>query len=139
FPAVPTIIYAILRYILDDEKCWLGSNIVWIEWVTYGPCIASLALNFLLMVSIIRVLITKLTHSPANEPAQYRKAVRATLVLLPLFGCHFFLTIYKFEHLLWYEILNKLLDGFQGLFVATIICFTHGENKKSQTYNYFKI
>lgn len=127
FPIVPTILYAALRLYIDDEKCWIVSNNLWIEWVTYAPCILSLFVNSILMISILRILITKLRHSPQDEPPQYRKAVRATLVLLPVFGLHFCVTIYKIENVLWYDVLNKILDGLQGLIVAVIICYTHGD------------
>ena len=62
----------------------------------------------------------------------FRKAVKATVVLLPLFGLHFFITIYRpsWTDCKWVEIymhFNYLLDGLQGVFVATVFCFCNGE------------
>jgi len=61
----------------------------------------------------------------------YRKAVRATLVLFPLFGLHFGITIYRPKSTCkWMEIyllVNDVLDGFQGFIVALIFCYLNGE------------
>lgn len=38
-------------------------------------------LNFVFLINIIRVLYKKLTASNVNEPHQYKKAVKATLIL----------------------------------------------------------
>ena len=61
-----------------------------------------------------------------------RKAVRATLVLVPLFGLHFVITIYRpkdngCEWIESYHYVNALLDGLQGALVAIIFCYGNGE------------
>jgi hypothetical protein len=62
-----------------------------------------------------------------------RKAVKATLVLVPLFGLHFGITIYRPQSdtiCQWQQIyayLNILLDGLQGAAVAFIFCYINGE------------
>lgn len=43
--------------------------------------IRQIKLNFMFLINIIRVLYKKLTASNTNEPHQYRRAVRATLIL----------------------------------------------------------
>ena len=62
----------------------------------------------------------------------YRKAVTATVFLLPLFGLHWLLTLYRPQtgHCLWisfYKYLNVSLDGLQGLMVAIAFCYRNGE------------
>jgi len=62
----------------------------------------------------------------------HRKAVKATLVLVPLFGLHFGVTIYRPQSGIcwWQEIyvyLDILLDGLQGAAVALIFCYINGE------------
>ena len=63
-----------------------------------------------------------------------RKAVRATLVLLPLFGTHFVVTIYRPPSIpgscKWIELyyyVDYILDGLQGFLVALIFCYVNGE------------
>ena len=70
-----------------------------------------------------------------------RKAVRATLVLVPLFGLHFILTIYRPQNqgCEWtelYHYFNALLDGLQGLLVAIIFCYANGEVSRLATHQY---
>ncbi|OXA58279.1 Calcitonin gene-related peptide type 1 receptor [Folsomia candida] len=122
FPIFPTVIYTVYRIGWANSNCWVVPEEAW-EWV-----------NALFLINIIRVLVTKLRATHAQEPSQYRKAVRATLVLLPLFGLHFLVTIYRPPTstgvCLWTEIYfyaNDILDGIQGFMVALIFCYFNGE------------
>jgi len=133
FPLFPTALYGVYRAGWADRSCWVVPEEGW-EWALNGPSLLSLLLNALFLVNIIRVLVTKLRAAHANEPSQYRKAVRATLVLLPLFGLHFLVTIYRphsstatcaLTTLYFYA--NDILDGVQGSLVALIFCYFNGE------------
>ena len=77
-----------------------------------------------------------------------RKAVRATLVLLPLFGTHFVVTIYRPPSIPgsceWIEIyyyVDYILDGLQGFLVALIFCYVNGEvgNRRNFSSSYTSI
>ncbi|GIY15537.1 calcitonin gene-related peptide type 1 receptor [Caerostris darwini] len=62
----------------------------------------------------------------------FRKAVRATLVLVPLFGLHFFLVLYQPQSgqcvtLESYTFLSYAMDGLQGFLVSLIFCYLNGE------------
>ena len=59
------------------------------------PGLLCILANACFFVNIFRILVTKLRAPHANEPAHFRKAVRATVVLLPLFGLHWLLTLYR--------------------------------------------
>ncbi|XP_059468843.1 calcitonin gene-related peptide type 1 receptor-like isoform X2 [Neocloeon triangulifer] len=116
---------------LDVSECWSFPDY---DWVLYAPCLLSLAINFLFLIDIIRVLWLKLRARHAQEPSQYRKAVRATLVLVPLFGLHLCLTMYRppsgscsglFIQI--YNVADYLLDGLQGCFVSLSFCYFSGE------------
>lgn len=132
FPIIPVAVYSILR-ITDEaanEKCW-GLFAAY-EWVVNGPNLAALVFNILFLFNIIRVLVTKLKSTHTNEPNQYRKAVRATLVLVPLFGLHLVVTLYKYDGTSCtlsevYTYTNFLLDGLQGFLVALVFCYLNGE------------
>ena len=66
----------------------------------------------------------------------FRKAVKATLILIPLLGLHWILTIYRPHpdgsagscHLTFiFNHLNVALDGCQGLAVALAFCYMNSE------------
>lgn len=126
FPLIPTVLYCVLRAIYDDSGCWIGPTHLkpWIEWISYAPCLSCLFINFILMVIIVTILVRKLRVNHGIEPVHYRKAVRATVMLLPVFGVHFLLTMYRAKFFA-YEIVNVLLDGLQGFFVSLIVCYTN--------------
>uniref|UniRef100_A0AC34GTT3 Uncharacterized protein n=1 Tax=Panagrolaimus sp. ES5 TaxID=591445 RepID=A0AC34GTT3_9BILA len=125
FPLVVTAIYSSLRQMLDNEECWVSpSKEIFIEWTIMGPCLLAIFINFILVLIILYVLIKKLRYNPHLEPIQYTKAVRAVFMLVPVFGLHFFITIYRIQSYL-HQIVNLFLDGIQGFLVALIVCYTN--------------
>ena len=52
-------------------------------------------MNLFFLLNIVRVLITKLKVTHQAESSLYMKAVRATLILIPLLGLQFLLLSYK--------------------------------------------
>ncbi|KAG8180156.1 hypothetical protein JTE90_002282, partial [Oedothorax gibbosus] len=132
FPILPVGIYAILRETTEDEKCW-ALPVESYEWIMNAPNLASLLVNAIFLCNIIRVLVTKLRATHSNEPSQYRKAVRATFVLVPLFGLQFCLIIYRLPQttectlLQLYTYFSHAMDGLQGFLVSLIFCYMNGE------------
>lgn len=66
------------------------------------------------------------------RPVCCRRAVRATLILVPLFGLHLMVTMYRPTRgsCTWmeaYYYADYLLDGLQGAMVALIFCYLNGE------------
>eukprot|EP00093_Oithona_nana_P000734 00734.XXX_908_2324_1 [CDS] Oithona nana genome sequencing. len=140
-PLIPCLLYGTLRMMYDNKMCWaLPASDAYVEWIYMAPGLACILANFVFFVNIFRILVTKLHAPHANEPAHFRKAVKATVVLLPLFGLHWLLTLYRPQtgHCLWisfYKYLNVSLDGLQGLMVAIAFCYRNAEVKTSQTLN----
>ncbi|KAK3528949.1 hypothetical protein QTP70_014158, partial [Hemibagrus guttatus] len=149
-PAVFVSIWVSVRASLADTQCWdiSAGNVKWIFQV---PILAAITVNFFLFLNIIRVLASKLweTNTGKLDPRQqYRKLLKSTLVLMPLFGVHYMvfmgLPYTEVTGLLWqiqmhYEI---FFNSLQGFFVAFIYCFCNGEYKRhlsttsnSQTLN----
>ncbi|GFQ82447.1 calcitonin gene-related peptide type 1 receptor [Trichonephila clavata] len=131
FPIFPVGTVALLRWYFADEQCW-AVPVKPYEWVANGLNLLSLFLNLVFLINIIRVLWTKLRATHANEPSQFRKAVRATLVLVPLFGLHFILVMYRPQNgdcfvLEGYSYFSYAMDGLQGLLVSLIFCYLNGE------------
>uniref|UniRef100_A0A8C6IYN4 Parathyroid hormone/parathyroid hormone-related peptide receptor n=1 Tax=Melopsittacus undulatus TaxID=13146 RepID=A0A8C6IYN4_MELUD len=134
-PAVFVSIWASVRASLADTQCWdlSAGNMKWIYQV---PILAAIVVNFFLFLNIVRVLASKLweTHTGKPEPRQqYRKLLKSTLVLMPLFGVHYVVFMAmpytEVSGVLWqiqmhYEM---LFNSSQGFFVAFIYCFCNGE------------
>ncbi|XP_076349338.1 calcitonin gene-related peptide type 1 receptor-like isoform X1 [Tachypleus tridentatus] len=145
FPLLPISIYGIIRKILADDNCWAIPEERY-EWIMNTPNLFSLLLNLAFLCNIIRVLVTKLRAAHTNEPSQFRKAVRATLVLVPLFGLHFTLVIYRPDSgscgwIEAYFYFSYAMDGLQGCLVALIFCYLNGEVQclLKRSYHRFKL
>ncbi|XP_068205704.1 uncharacterized protein [Palaemon carinicauda] len=133
FPLVPLSIYTGLRAVRNDRsRCWLVP--IDYDWIMYLPSLLALLINIIFLVNIIRILVSKVRATNSNEPSQYRKAVRATMMVVPLFGLQYIVTIYRPPGLgcYWhdfYQIFNNVIDGSTGAVVAIIFCYTNGEVK----------
>uniref|UniRef100_A0A3P9MFR6 Parathyroid hormone/parathyroid hormone-related peptide receptor n=1 Tax=Oryzias latipes TaxID=8090 RepID=A0A3P9MFR6_ORYLA len=134
-PAVFVSVWVSARASLADTQCWdiSAGNLKWIYQV---PILAGIFVNFLLFINIIRVLASKLWETNTgklNPRQQYRKLLRSTLVLMPLFGVHYivFMAIPYTEvnGLLWQVQMHyeMFFNSSQGFFVAFIYCFCNGE------------
>ncbi|KAM6897000.1 parathyroid hormone 3 receptor [Xenentodon cancila] len=134
-PAVFVSIWVSARASLADTQCWdiSAGNLKWIYQV---PILAAIFVNFLLFINIIRVLASKLweTNTGKLDPRQqYRKLLKSTLVLMPLFGVHYIvfmaLPYTEVTGLLWQVQMHyeMFFNSSQGFFVAFIYCFCNGE------------
>uniref|UniRef100_A0A4W3HY11 Corticotropin releasing hormone receptor 1 n=1 Tax=Callorhinchus milii TaxID=7868 RepID=A0A4W3HY11_CALMI len=90
---LPIIIaWSIGKLYYENEHCWFGKSPgKYIDYIYQGPVILVLLINFIFLFNIVRILMTKLRASTTSETIQYRKAVKATLVLLPLLGITYML------------------------------------------------
>ncbi|XP_014432358.1 parathyroid hormone/parathyroid hormone-related peptide receptor isoform X2 [Pelodiscus sinensis] len=134
-PAVIVTAWASVRATLADTECWdlSAGNL---KWIVQVPILASIVVNFILFIKIIRVLATKLRETNAGRcdtRQQYRKLLKSTLVLMPLFGVHYIVFMAMpytdVSGILWQVQMHyeMLFNSFQGFFVAIIYCFCNGE------------
>ncbi|XP_028324789.1 calcitonin gene-related peptide type 1 receptor-like isoform X2 [Gouania willdenowi] len=129
FPLVPAVIHSVARHYYYNDKCWVSSNTS-LLYIIHGPICAALVVNLFFLLNIVRVLITKLRVTHQAEFSLYMRAVRATLILIPLLGIQFVLFSYKpHDHLVSeiYLYIMDILMHYQGLLVSTIFCFFNGE------------
>ncbi|EYB85124.1 hypothetical protein Y032_0304g1928 [Ancylostoma ceylanicum] len=124
-PAGIAVIYGVLREALDNKGCWvLPSENRYIEATIMIPCILALSVNVVLMSWILYILVKKLRDDPHLERMQYKKAVRAAVILIPVFGLQFLFTIYRLQDLT-HQVINLIMDGLQGCAVSIIFCYTN--------------
>ncbi|KAK9972896.1 hypothetical protein ABG768_023656 [Culter alburnus] len=129
FPLIPAFIHAISRSYYYNDNCWISSNTS-LLYIIHGPICAALLVNLFFLLNIVRVLITKLKVTHQAESSLYMRAVRATLILVPLLGIQYILLPYKPDGRLASEIfmhIMNILMHYQGLLVATIFCFFNSE------------
>ncbi|KAM9351116.1 calcitonin gene-related peptide type 1 receptor [Symphorus nematophorus] len=129
FPFIPAITYAVARGLYFNDKCWISSH-TQLLYITHGPIQAALLVNLFFLLNIVRVLITKLKETHCAESTAYMKAVRATLILIPLLGVQYILFPWRPEgriSLAIYEFFISIFCHFQGLLVAIIFCFCNAE------------
>uniref|UniRef100_A0A8C5KUA0 Vasoactive intestinal peptide receptor 2 n=1 Tax=Jaculus jaculus TaxID=51337 RepID=A0A8C5KUA0_JACJA len=118
------------RLSLEDTGCWDTNDhsVPW--WVIRMPILVSI-INFVLFVSIIRILLQKLTSPDVggNDQSQYKRLAKSTLLLIPLFGVHYMVfAAFPIGISSTYQILFELCVGsFQGLVVAVLYCFLNSE------------
>uniref|UniRef100_A0A8C9TNV4 Calcitonin receptor n=1 Tax=Scleropages formosus TaxID=113540 RepID=A0A8C9TNV4_SCLFO len=90
FPIIPTVTHAVARWLFYNDKCWISSDTA-LLYIIHGPIHAALVVNLIFLLNIVRVLITKLKVTHSAQSNAYMKAVRATLILVPLLGVQFVL------------------------------------------------
>uniref|UniRef100_A0A8P4GF36 Vasoactive intestinal polypeptide receptor 2 n=1 Tax=Dicentrarchus labrax TaxID=13489 RepID=A0A8P4GF36_DICLA len=117
--------------ILDLVQCWETNDNPIPNWVINGPIGFSIMVNFILFISIIRILVQKLRCPDVggNDQSQYRRLAKSTLLLIPLFGIHYVVFVALSESIAEdYKIFFDLaLGSFQGLVVAILYCFLNSE------------
>uniref|UniRef100_A0A8D2NUS7 Calcitonin gene-related peptide type 1 receptor n=1 Tax=Zosterops lateralis melanops TaxID=1220523 RepID=A0A8D2NUS7_ZOSLA len=124
FPLIPACIHAVARSLYYNDNCWISSD-THLLYIIHGPICAALLVS---IFQIISCFLLKDTHKA--ESNLYMKAVRATLILVPLLGIEFVLFPWRPEGRIAeevYDYVMHILMHYQGLLVATIFCFFNGE------------
>lgn len=129
-PSTFIMIWTIVRIHFEEDGCWdTISSSLW--WIIKGPVIASILVNFILFICIIRILVQKLRPPDVGKSnnSPYSRLAKSTLLLIPLFGVHyivfaFFPDNFKPEVKMIFEL---VLGSFQGSVVAILYCFLNGE------------
>ncbi|XP_036822811.1 vasoactive intestinal polypeptide receptor 2-like isoform X1 [Oncorhynchus mykiss] len=130
---IPTVFvsaWAIARVYYEDTGCWEQNDNPIPMWVINVPIGISIMVNFLLFISIIRILVQKLRCPDVggNDQSQYRRLAKSTLLLIPLFGIHYVVFVSLNESMVDYKIFFDLAIGsFQGLVVVILYCFLNSE------------
>ncbi|XP_024085660.1 calcitonin gene-related peptide type 1 receptor-like isoform X2 [Cimex lectularius] len=155
-PALLVTVYASLRVSTKDDTlhCWIHESLY--SWSLSGPVCLSMIANLVFLINIVRLLLTKLHSAAHTSPrssfkeknpsirskrstissqglpsGRTKKAVRATLILIPLLGLQYIVTPFRPEQgTSWeypYQVTSALVASCQGLCVALLFCFFNGE------------
>ncbi|XP_056155553.1 vasoactive intestinal polypeptide receptor 2-like [Lampris incognitus] len=132
-PSIFAAAWILCRIYLEDKMCWETNDDPVPKRVINWPIMASVIINFILFISIIRILVQKLRCSNVggNDQSQYRRLAKSTLLLIPLFGVNYVVSVYMEtadKSMEDFKILFDLgLGSFQGLVVAILYCFLNSE------------
>ncbi|GAU98940.1 hypothetical protein RvY_10011-2 [Ramazzottius varieornatus] len=139
-PIIPAVSYGIVRALdaQENQKCWINPGTY--VYILAAPVIISLLANLIFLCNIVRVLITKMRATNSREDHHTRKAVKATLILVPLLGLQYILFPFRPEEAsagadvtFAYDIASAVFTSLQGLFVSLIFCFFNGEVREMCT------
>ncbi|XP_034469852.1 growth hormone releasing hormone receptor a [Hippoglossus hippoglossus] len=131
-PSIVLILWVLTRFFYDDRGCWDDNDSVGIWWIIKGPITASLLVNIVIFVNVIRILVQKLkstTMAGNSDTGHFMRLAKSTLFLIPLFGMHYTVFAFLPENTgvaarLYIEL---GLGSFQGFVVALLYCFMNGE------------
>lgn len=142
-PLVCIIPWIVAKVNYENTSCWLTNDNQAYFWILRAPITISILLNFLIYVKIVLVLYAKifsghvvLQTSKRDTENNYKKLLRSTLVLIPLFGVHYTalllfqqwaeLNKYVLAEVIWLYI-ETLFSSCQGCIVACLYCFLNDE------------
>ncbi|XP_047445227.1 pituitary adenylate cyclase-activating polypeptide type I receptor-like [Mugil cephalus] len=131
-PSTVLILWVLTRFFFDDRGCWDDTDNVGIWWIIKGPITASLLINIVIFINVIRILVQKLKSSTMagnNDTGHFMRLAKSTLFLIPLFGMHYTVFAFLPENTgvaarLYIEL---GLGSFQGFVVALLYCFMNAE------------
>ena len=122
--------YMIYRHRNENFHCWMDMGDS--NWFIAIPVIIVIILNIIFLSNVIHILRRKLSISTGDSTSHDNiKQARAVLFLIPILGINFMLLPIRpseespLEYL--YDILSTVSSSFQGVFVATLLCFTNSQ------------
>ncbi|XP_023026344.1 parathyroid hormone/parathyroid hormone-related peptide receptor [Leptinotarsa decemlineata] len=136
-PILFLIPWIILRAIFDNVRCWTEKSNLYIDLLVALPIGITIVMNFILFLIIVRVLTVKLNNVCIQQRKyKYRKLLKATLILIPLFGVPYVFTLsmslfVKRERdpvlMIFFLFVDQSFAAFQGFFAALLYCLLNSE------------
>ncbi|KAG5868657.1 hypothetical protein JTB14_015665 [Gonioctena quinquepunctata] len=137
-PILFIVPWMILRVIYENVRCWTEKKNMFIGLLVDLPICITVVINFILFLVIVRVLTVKLNNAYIQQRKfKYRKLMKATLILIPLFGVPyaftFLMSLYIMQgkknpvlEIIWL-FFDQSFAAFQGLFAALVYCLLNSE------------
>ncbi|KAK3777880.1 hypothetical protein RRG08_038126 [Elysia crispata] len=132
---IPALILALWIGLMNHfykEPCWDFYAKSLLIFIIYVPIVLALLINVAFLVNIIRVLIVKLRTNNLVESRRIKKAIKATIILLPLLGVANLIFLAHPSDptaMAVFRVINSFLPCCQGIFVSVLYCFMNSEVK----------
>ncbi|CAF0800724.1 unnamed protein product [Adineta ricciae] len=139
-PLYLTIITYITRAVMRQDlyTCWFEPSIY--DWILHGPNVVLQIINIFIFTYICVLLTRKLNRtsrtggsSDRKRFSKYIRLTRSTLILLPLFGIHYFLFLWNIKPFLIPSLIvihltvHTISSSLQGLIVGLIYTIINAE------------
>ncbi|CAH1100790.1 unnamed protein product [Psylliodes chrysocephalus] len=134
-PLIFVIPWIILRVLFENVLCWTTKKNSYIALFIDIPIGITVVINFILFLTIVRVLRVKLNNACFQQKKiKYGKLLKATMILIPLFGVPYafslLMSIYVKKSVvleLIFLFFDQSFAAFQGLFAALVYCLFNSE------------
>lgn len=129
-PLLIISLYVTIRiHVLEDTQgCWMDQSQA--EYIYSVPVCITLVASLVFLINVLRVILT-IMHPNSDNPAPVRvkKAARAALILIPLFGLQYVLIPFRPDqghpYAQLYEYVTVVVTSLQGLCVSCLFCFAN--------------
>ncbi|XP_044749199.1 parathyroid hormone/parathyroid hormone-related peptide receptor-like [Coccinella septempunctata] len=144
-PLIFVIPWVILRILNKSICCWTREDKTTL--LLEIPTGATVIINFILFLLIVRILCLKLSSIFVQQRrVKYRKLVKATLILLPLFGVPYTVSIILYFYvskdvtleLIWL-FFDQSFSAFQGFLAALFYCLLNGDVQTEIKRRYYSV
>ncbi|XP_030760975.1 parathyroid hormone/parathyroid hormone-related peptide receptor-like isoform X2 [Sitophilus oryzae] len=136
-PLVFVFIWALMRMLFEDTTCWTLNDQNYIGLLLEIPIGITVVVNFLLFLLIVKVLVLKIHFTSTfiqQKKVKFRKLLKSTLILIPLYGIPYTMTLIlsfyvessKILEIIWL-FLDQSFTSFQGFFAALVYCLLNSE------------
>ncbi|XP_061193765.1 vasoactive intestinal polypeptide receptor-like [Saccostrea echinata] len=144
-PGIIAISWAIAMHFTVFTPCWQNNSDSPYSYIVSGSILLALIVNLFFLINIIRVLVTKLRAHNTHESSRIKKAIRATVILMPLLGLTNLIMLFNpndgGSYASVYQVTNVVLHSNQGILISIFYCFLNGEVRRviKQKYRRMKI
>ncbi|XP_076439560.1 secretin receptor-like isoform X2 [Babylonia areolata] len=135
-PLLFFIPWVIAKVTTDNYFCWTISTKPNLFWILNAPLMATIVVNFVFFLNIVRVLVSRVRSADRHtgRQQQYRRLAKFILVLVPLFGV-LYVVIYIIFPMSFsaHELdirqlyIEMTYNSFQGFILAVVFCFLNEE------------
>ncbi|EDV23457.1 uncharacterized protein TRIADDRAFT_58102 [Trichoplax adhaerens] len=133
---IPTVIVSVsvglrLEYYGINKICWLSINSGLI-WAFVGPAIAIIAVNFIILLIVIRIAASKAAFQVSARSIgrwkSFKSSAKAIAVLLPILGLTWLFGILSIDaNTIFFSYLFVIFNGLQGVSFFIMHCLLNTE------------